>query len=258
MTPLDQAHGEMDRDPDDAAARLRFYERLATVELFLLLKDEAEGAKIRPEVFSLTSGDTVMAFDTEERLSDFTGRQTPFAAMSGRRVVELLAGQNLGLGVNLGVAPSSIMLPEDVLDWLAGTLANAAEQVAQRPVELGAPVGIDIALVQALDARLSSAAGLVEKAFLAGVTYEGGRQATLLAFVGARQGAQGALQRGVVETVSFSHREAALDIAFFAPDDPICARLERVGLRFDIPTPAAAEYMPAAPGMDPDKPPKLR
>jgi len=43
MTELDTAHAAMDVDPENDAARLRFYERLADTEMFLLLASEPEG-----------------------------------------------------------------------------------------------------------------------------------------------------------------------------------------------------------------------
>ena len=36
LTPLDKAHAAMDADEADDAARLKFYQRLADSELFLL------------------------------------------------------------------------------------------------------------------------------------------------------------------------------------------------------------------------------
>ena len=41
MTDLDQAHAAMETAPEDDTARLRFYERLADTELFMLLGAEA-------------------------------------------------------------------------------------------------------------------------------------------------------------------------------------------------------------------------
>ena len=41
ITPLDSAHAAMQAAPDDDTARLRFYERLADGELFVLLSQEA-------------------------------------------------------------------------------------------------------------------------------------------------------------------------------------------------------------------------
>ena len=103
------------------------------------------------------------------------------------------------------------------------------------------------------------ASGSWRAAWLAAVTYDDGSRGHLLAFVGTLPGAEAALARTVGEALTFSGIEAgALDVAFFAPDDPIAARLEKVALRFDLPTPDAEGLAPAAPGMDPDRPPKLR
>ena len=92
-TALDRAHQAMTQAPQSDAARLRFHERLADSELFLLLEREAEGAQIEPRVFPLEDGPVVLVFDREVRLADFVGGQADFAALSGRQVVKLLAGQ---------------------------------------------------------------------------------------------------------------------------------------------------------------------
>ena len=46
QTVLDAAHAAMMASPDNDTVRLRFYERLGDVELFLLLEGEAEDEKI--------------------------------------------------------------------------------------------------------------------------------------------------------------------------------------------------------------------
>ncbi len=260
MTPLDQAHALMQQNPDDASHRLRFYERLAECELFLLLECEVEGDAIKPLVFPLEESQTVLVFDREDRLVEFTGKITPYVAMSGRKLVEMLQGQGLALGVNLGVAPSSILIPQGGVDWLAETLLNRATGVDVRIEEFTAPTGFDPGFLRSLDAKLSAAATLARAAYLVGVTYEGGDKGALLGFVGAVDGAETALKQAVTELVSFSGSARSLDIAFFDPDDPVCARLERVGLKFDLPDEATGieTLTPAAPGMDPDNPPRLK
>ena len=50
QTPLDTAHAAMIAAPDDDTARLRFYERMADVELYLLLEAEPVGDQISPKV----------------------------------------------------------------------------------------------------------------------------------------------------------------------------------------------------------------
>lgn len=140
-TLLDQAYAASEAAPDDVAARLRFYSRLVEGELYLLLETEATGDSITPKVFELEDGPIVVAFDLEQRLSEFTGLPAPYAALSGRALVEMLAGSvpPLGLGLNLGVAPSARLLPPEIMDWLAQTLAEHPEELQERAQALLPP-----------------------------------------------------------------------------------------------------------------------
>ena len=252
LTPLDAAHAAMEASD---AARLRFYERLADAELFLLLAREAEGEAVEPELFALEDGPVALAFDREARLAEFTGAPAPYAALSGRTAAALLRGRGIGLGVNLGVAPSSILMPPEAVDWLAATLEHAPAEALAKAREVRPPGGLPPALLEALDAKMPAAAGLARTAYLAGVTYEDGRRSHLLAFVDARPGAEDALARAASEALTFSGLEMGeMDVAFLRPSDPLAARLARVALRLDLPRPPP----PRAPGTDPGRPPKLR
>jgi hypothetical protein len=260
MTPLDQAHAEMAAAPQDDAARLRFYDRLAGSELFLMLEAEPEGDRIRPALFPVEGQTFALVFDREERLTAFAEGAAPYAALSGRALAGMLTGQGIGLGVNLGVAPSSILIEAGSLDWLAATLEAAPEEVEERPEELAAPAGLPEVLLSALDARLAAAEGLAKMAYLVAATYAGGRRGHLMAFVDALPGAEPSLARAVGDALTFSGIEAgSLDVGFFRASDPVAARLARVGLRFDLPeAPKAEQVAGRAPGMDPDAPPRLR
>ncbi len=257
-TRLDTAHAAMEATPDDAKVRLRFYETLAASELYLMLRAEAQGDQIDPEVFDLGGQAYVLVFDREDRLAQFAGRAVPYAALTGRSIAIVLGGQGIGLGVNLDVAPSAILLPPEAVAWLAETLAGAPSEIEAKPDSFRAPKGLPDTFLTALDARLATMAGLARLAYLVGVTYDTGAQGHLLGFVGAEPDAQGALARAVSEVLAFSGLEAAaLDVAFFEAADPVAARLASCGLRFDLPDPPQRAPRPA-PGSDPDKPPKLR
>lgn len=258
MTPLDAAHGAMEAAPEDEAARLRFYERLAASELCLLLTREAEGDRIDPAIFEPEGGACVLAFDSEARLAAFAEGPAPYAAMSGRALAGMLAGQGMGLGLNLGVAHSAILLPAEAMDWLAGMLADAPTEMDARPVEFRVPAGLPESMLRALDERLAGMAGMARAAWLVAVRYEDGGQGHLLGFVGAVPGAEGALARAVSEVLAFSGLEAAaLDVGFFEASDPVLARMAGCGLRFDLPE-VEAQAAPSAPGSDPERPPRLR
>jgi hypothetical protein len=260
MTPLDQAHAAMQAAPEDGAARLRFYDRLAGSELILLLEAEPDGERISPAIFPAEGQQVVLVFDREERLTEFVGGSAPYAALSGRRLAEMLAGQGIGLGVNLGVAPSSILIGPEAVDWLAATLAEAPEEVEERPEEITAPRGVPEALLVALDARLATAEGLARMAYLVGAVHAGGRRGHLMGFIDPVPGSEPALARAVGAALTFSGIEAgSLDVGFFRASDPVAARLAKVGLRFDLPEAPKAERIPgSSPGMDPDAPPRLR
>ncbi|MEO1138917.1 MAG: SseB family protein [Pseudomonadota bacterium] len=256
-THLDRAHRAMQAGKE--AERLRFYETLAAAELFLLLESEAEGDAVVPQAFAVDGQTFVLGFDTEERLAEFAGAQAAYVGLSGRAVADMLTEEGLGLGLNLEVAGSAMLLPPEAMAWLSQTLVDAPEQVEAKPKEVYAPSGLPEAFVTALDQRLAAAEGLAASAYLVGVTYDTGARGHLLGVVDALPGAEAALAQTVSEVLVFSGLEAAtLDVAFFTASDPVSARMALVGLRFDLPKPDPGSTTGGEPGMNPDFPPKLR
>lgn len=260
-TALDQAHAGMSGSDE---ARLRFFAALADAELYLLLEREAADDAIEPRLFPVDDGQVALAFDTEARLAAFAGGPAAYAALPGRVLADLLGAQGLGLGLNLDVAPSAMLLPSDALVWLTRTLGGEDPAATEdRIAELRPPGALPQALLDALGDRLTRSAGLAERALLAGVRYGDGGSGHMLAILGAASRSEPALARAVKEALTFSGVEAGtLDVAFFSADHPVVARLDRVAMRFDIPAPSPAASgerpAPAAPGTDPDRPPRLR
>ena len=251
-TPLGEALQALHDAPEDESARLRFYARLADGELVLLLAREPEGAQLAPELFDLEEGRFVLAFDSEAALAEFSGGVAAYAAVPGRVLAQMLAGQGVGLGVNLGRAGAQL-LPAEAVDWLAQTLQAAPREITARPSEVFAPHDVPEALLTALDGALARAEGLALCACLVGVTDERGARGTLLAFIDAREGAEPALTRAASEALTFSGAGAeALDVAFLASDAALTRRLLRVALRFEMTAPPD----PAPNG--PARPPRLR
>lgn len=259
MTPLDTAFEAMDQDPDNTAARLRFFERLADSELYLLL--EAEPAENRnqvsPRLFPVEDQTYALIFDSAERLSDFAEDAAPYLTLEGRELAEFLRGKAIGLGLNLGVAPSSTLLPASAVDWLAGALDNQASEVSVQVREVTPPVGVPQEFLKALDVKLSALAGLARGAILAGTVFDNNSRGTVLAVLDAPENAQSTLREAISEAVSFSATGLGLDIFFTQSDDPSVAPLRKVGLVFSIPERPQPKPL-TAPGLDPAKPPKLR
>jgi len=268
MTALDKAHDEMQAieqaEGAGDATRLRFYQQLADTELFVLLEHEASDEAISPELFEVEDGRFVLAFDQEERLSAFTGHVTPYAAISGRVLAQMLDGQGIGVGVNLGVAQSSILIPSAAVDWLNRMLDQVPDRIETRIAGVSAPNDLPGTLTRALAAKLANAAGLVQAAYLVAVRYEGGGQGHLLGFVEAAPRARDALAKATGEALTFAGIGAeAIDIGFFAADGPVTQELAAKGIAVDLPEPVPPQVqgqtpIRAAPGSDPDKPPILK
>jgi hypothetical protein len=255
MTPLDTAHAAMQDGTDHS--RLKFYECFADGEVFVLLEGEAQDDKITPALLTDKSTKFVIVFDRELRLSHYAGGVAPQVTLSGRGVVEMLKGQGIGIALNPGAASDTLIAPQSV-DWLAQTLANPPSEHTARPTQLRPPGTVPPDLMAALDRKLASARGLASAAWLAGVVYDDASEGHLLAFVDAMPDAQPALANAVAEALTFSGVEAgALDVTFITSDQPITARLAKVGLRFDLPM-TTGPRAPQAPGTDPNSPPKLR
>lgn len=260
MTELDLAYDAMVAASDgDDAPRLRYYAALADGEMILVLEVEAAGSNITPKVFALEDGPVVLCFDSEEKLGAFAAGTVPYAALPGRVIAQQLAGQGIGLAVNLGAA-SMMLFPPDAVEWLAQTLAQDLAEDEAVPVGFAAPVGIPAGFLEVLRAKLGRARGRAAAAVLAGVRYADGRQGHVLAIVDAQAGTQNGLARAVNEALIFSGVDAAeMDVVFLPASDARLALMRAEGMVLDM-TAAAVVVpdAPSAPGSDPDRPPKLR
>ncbi len=256
-TDLDRAQAAMDTSDD---LRLRFYEQLADSDLFVLLDAEPEGDTVRPALFTIDDASYAVVFDAEERLSAFVGRAAPYAGLPGRALVQLMAGQGVGIALNPQVSPQAMLMPASAVDWLATTLDHAPEQAEARLTGVSHPKGLPASVLEALDRKLGRAAGLADHALLVAAEYADGGSGHVLAFVDAPETVHAALAHAAGEALTFSGIDAGtMDVMFVGSGDAVAARLARVGLRFDLPQiarPTAA--VPMAPGSDPSAPPKLR
>lgn len=241
----------------DATAELRFQERVLDAELLLLLAAEPEGDGLEPLVFDLEEGRFALAFDRDDRLAGFLEAPAPYAALSGRRLVGLLAGQGIGIGLNLGAAPSATLLPAPAIDWLAELAERAPAEIEARARRFGAPVQAPAALIASLDAKLAAMAAVIGDAVLVAAEV-GGVPGLLLVLVEVPQDAQPGVAAGIAEAVRFSGT-TAVDVTFLGDGAAGLEAVRRVGLRFELPRPQrVVPAKPKPPGMDPARPPILR
>ena len=238
-----------------------FWRAFADADLFLLLTEEPRGTDLSPQVFDLSDGPMVLAFDREDRMAGFSPLPVPYAALPGRVLAALAAGQGLSVGLNLGSgAASEMVLPPDALQWLLETLdAVPPEEDEGVPLSAFAPKLTGPAQA-AVAAAIAGASGLAEEALLAEVVWQGGRRGHLLAFVGVDLRDQPSVARAVAEALALSGLDAAaLDVAFPAPGAELTESLRRVGQRHvaERPTPEPAQPL-VGPGMDKARPPRWK
>ncbi len=258
-TPLDAAFRAQEAEPEAEAPRLRFHERILDTELFLLLETEPTGEILDPRIFDLDEGRFVLAFDRDDRLASVLDAPAPYAALPGRRLVAMLAGQGIGIGLNLGDWPSATLLPAAAIDWMAERASSAALLPIALPDRIVAPRLATPDLIAALDPKLAAMAGVIAAAHLVAAIGADGREGLLLALVGVAEPVQDGVARALAETMALSEETPPLDIAFLPADAPALARIARIGLEFELPRPVVAELRPPAPpGSDPDRPPILR
>lgn len=255
-TILDSAHARRSDDPDDPRARLAFFERLADAELFLLLEAEPEDDVVEPLIFPIENVSFVVAFDTEERLSEFAG-PAPFAVISGRALAKLLEPEGFGLALNPDVAPSASIFPPEDMKWLVEVLGVAPSEWEAKPTSFVPPTHVPDEFLNALSEKLPATAHLARAAFLVAADMQDVGQRHVLAFVDAMPGSEGALSQAVLEALQFSGLDAGeVNVTFVESESEVATRLARVGLEIQLQE--SEERGMAAPGMDPDRPPKLR
>ncbi|MBM1219732.1 SseB family protein [Ponticoccus sp. SC2-23] len=259
FSEIDRAHAAMAADEADDALRLAFFGVFADAPLVILLEDEAAEDSVSPRVIEVSGVPYVLAFDSDERLAEYAGEIAPYAGLSGRGLAELLDGQGVGIALNLTVAPSEYLVPPDAVSWLTQTLAHAPDQAEARPVAVRAPADLPAPLATSLARKLDGTGDLAQAAWLVVAEYSDGQHGSLLVFVGAEEAAQPALAVAVSEALAFSGLEAgALDVTFADADSALAERVARVGRAVELPRRPVVETAPVAPGMDPDKPPRLR
>lgn len=169
-TPLDRAYLAAETDE---TARPRFYALLVETPLFAPVTPTPEDAPIAPLVFDLETGPVALAFDDDARMAAFFQAPTEYVTLPGRDLISALAGAELGLGLNLGEAPSATLLDAATVQWIAAEMGGAVEAAdLSGAITVAAPRGAPRALIAALAERVAQMPGLVAEAWLVALSPE--------------------------------------------------------------------------------------
>lgn len=253
-TPLDRAWRAAEAPGAGDAEMAEYYDVFAGVEFFLALEpDSLESETPQPLLFPVEGAPTALIFDTESRIADFLETGAAHLALSGRAAIAMFAGRGVQLGVNLGDAPSATILPAAAVDWAAAALRQPIEAETGARAALTAPFGARPELLARIDAKLAAAAGLAKEAWLCGA----GEGALVLCVALETPEAESAVVSALAETARFAgDGRAAFDIAVLDEGAPALEAARKVGLGFDL---SAPQRPPSpGPGMDSERPPKLR
>ena len=166
-TPLDLAHAAMEAAPENDAARLRFYERLADAELFPYADWGTEAAG-RADLAGAVrdAGSAPLCWSSTAR-SGWRNLRAGRCLMRRCRagcICQMLAGQGIGLGLNLEVATICHADPgRGHVDWLvtrhsANTPAGDRGATAPRSQRPHVPTGG--AVVSGLDRQACDCIGI--------------------------------------------------------------------------------------------------
>lgn len=235
VTAIERAYSEMITGGE--AELVRFYQLLAGSDLLVLL-DASDGNEVpEPKVIPVEAGHYVLVFDLKERVTELTGYDAPTSRVTGREVFQLMRGRGIGVAVNMGEAPSAMLIPADAIDWICDTLDAAADKPAGPPPApaagrfkaLLAPHNFPDTLQLALNDRLGPVADLFDKALLLRAEYDDGQSGYLVAFSAVEEGSRGVIAACVNDALAtFRGKDVALDIAFMARDEPLLDRIGRV------------------------------
>ena len=260
-TRVDAAWAAAADDPSDAAAA-RFIDVILAEALICPIWDDLEGEPgqapgqapeqdpgdadggaagdaFAPKMVEIEGRDTLLLFDTEERLACFVEEPTSFVALPGHFFFETAAGQGAQIALNLDVAPSSTVFEPASVDAIAALLDGGDEIVdLLDPTNLAvtAPEGVAEATIAALAARLATAGELASEAWLFGIAADDAADDAIdrpvLALVGAadRSDATQELGRELARLAgSIDQDGVGVDVAVLTPDDAVLERIRSVG-----------------------------
>ncbi len=258
LPPLDRAHLAAEAPTAAPDARARFYALLLESALFCPVAAAADDDALKPLVFTLESGPVALAFDDDVRMAGFFDAPTDYVTLPGRSLAAALAQAGLGLGLNLGDAPSATLLDAATVAWLAAEMGGDVEAAdLTGALSVTPPRGAERGLLAALTERLSAFPGMIAEAHLARLgTDEAPGRLTLLILPGAAFARGGEALAAVLGRAAQAYAPQGEDVAVgvLTPEHPLLrpARAQGVTLW------PAPEVEAAAETTKPMKPPRLR
>ncbi|WP_333833318.1 SseB family protein [Rubrimonas sp.] len=267
LTPLDRAWAEAEAEGAPESARARFFALLLETRLLVPVTPTPDDAPLAPLTFELEEGAVALAFDDDARMAAFFDAPVEYVALPGAGLMAALAEAGLGLGLNLGEAPSAALFRAPDVAFVAAEAGGAlAASTLSGALRVGPPLGASEAMLAALAERVAALPGLVAEAWLVRLAPgvgagEGAGALTLLLTLppSARRAGEGIAALLGRAAQPFAPDGESVAVGLLDPDHGLSApaRAQGVGLHpAPLPTPPSA--LPSAPAPRPTGPPRLR
>lgn len=229
-----------------------FYDALFAATVFMPIRNaydengeenESEARSIEPLVYEVEGNETLLLFDTEERLARWASEPMNYVGIPGSTFFKMFQGE-LQVAVNLAVAPSSVMIPADVVSWLherAEAAVESEEVPAGTGMDVTAPPELSPESIGRITARLAGLRREVHEAIIFSLAIDAAEEESIRRVVlgisltvGGIEDAD-AIATSLAETATAAFNgERAFEVALLDPESPLMTAARKVGVKLPI------------------------
>lgn len=248
-TALDLAFERARSDEDETGA---FYDALFATTVFMPIRgsfdengeeSESEARSVEPLIYEVEGDQSILIFDTEERLARWANEPLNYIGIPGSTFFKMFQGE-MQVGVNLAVAPSSVVIPADVVSWLhdrAEAAVESEEVPAGTGMDVTAPPELAPEAIGRLTAKLAGLRKEVHEAIIFSLAIDAGEDETqrrvvlgVALTVGGIEDADNiATSLAEAATIAFNG-ERAFEVALLDPESPLMTAARNVGVKLPI------------------------
>ena len=248
-TALDLAFERARSAEEDSGA---FYDALFATTVFMPIRNayneagessDTEAQSIEPLVWEVEGDETLLLFDTEERLARWATEPMNYVGIPGSTFFKMFQGE-LQVAVNLTVAPSSVMIPVDVVSWLhdrAEAMVETEEVPAGTGMDVTAPPELAPEAVGRITAKLAGLRNEIHEAIIFSLAIDAGEEESIRRVVLGVALTVGGIEdadiiaTSLAETATIAFNgERAFEVALLDPESPLMNAARNVGVKLPI------------------------
>ena len=185
----------------------------------------------------------MLVFDTEERLATWTDAPIDYVGLTGRQLFEMFDGEQQ-VALNIGVAPSSVVIPAEMVGWLHERAVEAGESdeiPAGTALEVTAPPNLETEIIARIAARIAGLRKEVDEAvfFSLGTdaVQDESERRVVLGVAVSQDGLRDA--EAVAEALAETARGAfdgsrPVEVALLSASSPLMEKARKVGLNLPV------------------------